>query len=329
MKNIMVKSDIEILETAKQTIRTEVVCIENLLNHVDEEFVEVVKLLFACKGRVVVSGIGKSALIGNKIVATLNSTGTPSIFLHAAEAIHGDLGMIQPEDVVICISKSGNTPEIKVLVPLIKAMGNKLIAMVGSEDSYLSKSADYRISCFVEKEACPNNLAPTSSTTAQLVMGDALAVCLLFCRNFTAADFAKYHPGGSLGKRLYLKVGDLYPRNERPCISKNTSIAESIMEISGKRLGCAVITENDKVVGIITDGDLRRMLNNNEVIDTRKQKAESIMTRNPKCINAEAYAVEAFNIMQQWHITQLVVTDNDNKYLGIVHIHDLISEGII
>lgn len=325
----MVKSDIEILETAKQTIRTEVVCIENLLNHVDEEFVKVVKLLFACKGRVVVSGIGKSALIGNKIVATLNSTGTPSIFMHAAEAIHGDLGMIQPEDVVICISKSGNTPEIKVLVPLIKAMGNKLIAMVGSEDSYLSKSADYRISCFVEKEACPNNLAPTSSTTAQLVMGDALAVCLLFCRNFTAADFAKYHPGGSLGKRLYLKVGDLYPRNERPCISKNTSIAESIMEISGKRLGCAVITENDKVVGIITDGDLRRMLNNNEVIDTRKQKAESIMTRNPKCINAEAYAVEAFNIMQQWHITQLVVTDNDNKYLGIVHIHDLISEGII
>ena len=249
--------------------------------------------------------------------------------MHAAEAIHGDLGMIQPEDVVICISKSGNTPEIKVLVPLIKAMGNKLIAMVGSEDSYLSKSADYRISCFVEKEACPNNLAPTSSTTAQLVMGDALAVCLLFCRNFTAADFAKYHPGGSLGKRLYLKVGDLYPRNERPCISKNTSIAESIMEISGKRLGCAVITENDKVVGIITDGDLRRMLNNNEVIDTRKQKAESIMTRNPKCINADAYAVEAFNLMQQWHITQLVVTDNDNKYLGIVHIHDLISEGII
>ena len=325
----MVKSDIKILETAKQTIRTEVVCIENLLNHVDEEFVEVVKLLFACKGRVVVSGIGKSALIGNKIVATLNSTGTPSIFMHAAEAIHGDLGMIQPEDVVICISKSGNTPEIKVLVPLIKAMGNKLIAMVGSEDSYLSKSADYRISCFVEKEACPNNLAPTSSTTAQLVMGDALAVCLLFCRNFTAADFAKYHPGGSLGKRLYLKVGDLYPRNERPCISKNTSIAESIMEISGKRLGCAVITENDKVVGIITDGDLRRMLNNNEVIDTRKQKAESIMTRNPKCINADAYAVEAFNLMQQWHITQLVVTDNDNKYLGIVHIHDLISEGII
>ena len=325
----MVKSDIEILETAKQTIRTEVVCIENLLNHVDEEFVEVVKLLFACKGRVVVSGIGKSALIGNKIVATLNSTGTPSIFMHAAEARHCDLGMIQPEDVVICISKSGNTPEIKVLVPLIKAMGNKLIAMVGSEDSYLSKSADYRISCFVEKEACPNNLAPTSSTTAQLVMGDALAVCLLFCRNFTAADFAKYHPGGSLGKRLYLKVGDLYPRNERPCISKNTSIAESIMEISGKRLGCAVITENDKVVGIITDGDLRRMLNNNEVIDTRKQKAESIMTRNPKCINADAYAVEAFNLMQQWHITQLVVTDNDNKYLGIVHIHDLISEGII
>lgn len=325
----MVKSDIEILETAKQTIRTEVVCIESLLNYVDEEFVEVVKLLFECKGRVVVSGIGKSALIGNKIVATLNSTGTPSIFMHAAEAIHGDLGMVQPEDVVICISKSGNTPEIKVLIPLIKAMGNKLIAMVGSEDSYLANRADYKINCFVEKEACPNNLAPTSSTTAQLVMGDALAVCLLYCRNFTAADFAKYHPGGSLGKRLYLRVSDLYPKNERPCITKDTSIAESIMEISSKRLGCAVVAEEDKVLGIITDGDLRRMLNDNEVIDTRKQKAGSIMTKNPKSINADAYAVEAFNIMQQWHITQLVVTDDEDKYLGIVHIHDLISEGII
>ena len=243
-KNNEVKSDFEILETAKQTIRTEYKCIENLLNFVDEEFVEAVRLLFSCKGRVIVSGIGKSALIGSKIVATLNSTGTPSIFMHAAEAIHGDLGMIQSEDVVICISKSGNTPEIKVLVPLIKAQGNKLIAIVGSESSYLAKSADFRINCFVEKEACPNNLAPTSSTTAQLVMGDALAVCLLYCRNFTAKDFAKYHPGGSLGKRLYLRVGDLYPRNEKPQISPDTSIAESIIEISSKRLGCAVITEN-------------------------------------------------------------------------------------
>ncbi len=323
------KSDFEILETAKQTIRSEVRSIENLLNFVNEDFAEAVKLLFACKGRVVVSGIGKSALIGSKIVATLNSTGTPSIFMHAAEAIHGDLGMIQSEDVVICISKSGNTPEIKVLVPLIKAMGNKLIAMVGSEDSYLAKSADFRINCFVEKEACPNNLAPTSSTTAQLVMGDALAVCLLYCRNFTAADFARYHPGGSLGKRLYLRVGDLYPRNEKPSVSKDTSIAQSLIEISSKRLGCAVVTENKKVLGIITDGDLRRMLNNNEVIDTRMQKAESIMTKSPKCINAEAYAVEAFNLMQEHHITQLVVTDKENNYLGIVHIHDLISEGII
>ena len=328
-KNNEVKSDFEILETAKQTIRTEYKCIENLLNFVDEEFVEAVRLLFSCKGRVIVSGIGKSALIGSKIVATLNSTGTPSIFMHAAEAIHGDLGMIQSEDVVICISKSGNTPEIKVLVPLIKAQGNKLIAIVGSESSYLAKSADFRINCFVEKEACPNNLAPTSSTTAQLVMGDALAVCLLYCRNFTAKDFAKYHPGGSLGKRLYLRVGDLYPRNEKPQISPDTSIAESIIEISSKRLGCAVITENEKVAGIITDGDLRRMLNTSATINTRTQQAKSIMTCNPKCINADAYAVEAFNMMQQFHITQLVVTDSENRYVGIVHIHDLISEGII
>ncbi len=323
------KSDFDILETAKQTIRTELKCIENLLNYVDNEFLKVVRLLFSCKGRVVVCGIGKSALIGSKIVATLNSTGTPSIFMHAAEAIHGDLGMIQSDDVVICISKSGNTPEIKVLVPLIKAMGNKLIAMVGSEDSYLSTSADFRINCFVEKEACPNNLAPTSSTTAQLVMGDALAVCLLYCRNFSSSDFAKYHPGGSLGKRLYLRVADLYPRNERPIINKDATIAESIIEISSKRLGCVVVSENDNVDGIITDGDLRRMLNNSEAIDTRSQKAESIMSKSPKCINADAYAVEAFNIMQQHHITQLVVTDDKNRYLGIVHIHDLISEGII
>lgn len=323
------KSDFDILETAKQTIRTETDCIANLTNFVDEEFVRVVRLLFECKARVIVSGIGKSALIGSKIVATLNSTGTPSIFMHAAEAIHGDLGMIRPEDVVICISKSGNTPEIKVLVPLIKAMGNKLVAMVGTQGSYLWQSADFRVNCFVDKEACPNNLAPTSSTTAQLVMGDALAVCLLYCRNFTAKDFARYHPGGSLGKRLYLKVSDLYPRNEKPKVTCDTSIADSIIEISGKRLGCAVVTEGDTVVGIITDGDLRRMLTDKQVIDTAKQKAESIMTRTPKCIGAEAYAVEAFNLMQQNHITQLVVTDSKNRYLGIVHIHDLISEGII
>lgn len=323
------KSDFDILETAKQTIRTELKCIENLINYIDDEFLKVIRLLFSCKGRVIVSGIGKSALIGSKIVATLNSTGTPSIFMHAAEAIHGDLGMIQPDDVVICISKSGNTPEIKVLVPLLKARGNKLIAMVGNSDSYLAKSADLKVNCFVEKEACPNNLAPTSSTTAQLVMGDALAVCLLYCRNFTANDFAKYHPGGSLGKRLYLRVSDLYPKNEKPTISKDTSVSDSIIEISSKRLGCAVVTDDDRVLGIITDGDLRRMLNDKEVIDTRTQKAENIMTKSPKCINADAYAVEAFNIMQQYHITQLVVVDDKERYLGIVHIHDLISEGII
>jgi arabinose-5-phosphate isomerase len=324
-----VKSDFEILEIVKQTIKKESESIKKLLDYVDNEFVSAVKEIFNSKGRVIISGIGKSAIIGNKIVATLNSTGTPAIFMHAAEAIHGDLGIIQPDDVVICISKSGNTPEIKVLTPLVKSRGNKLIALVGNTDSYLAKSADYVLNCTVEKEACPNNLAPTSSTTAQLVLGDALAVALLYCKNFTAQDFARYHPGGSLGKRLYLKVSDLYVKNEKPQVSLSTPLRDTLMEITSKRLGCTVVAEEDNILGIITDGDLRRMLNNKNIIDTQTQTAEQIMTKNPKTITAEAFAVEAFTIMQQHHITQLIVTDENNKYLGIIHIHDLITEGII
>lgn len=323
------KSDFEILEIVKQTIKKESESIKKLLDYVDNEFVSAVKEIFNSKGRVIISGIGKSAIIGNKIVATLNSTGTPAIFMHAAEAIHGDLGIIQPNDVVICISKSGNTPEIKVLTPLVKSRGNKLIALVGNTDSYLAKSADYVLNCTVEKEACPNNLAPTSSTTAQLVLGDALAVALLYCKNFTAQDFARYHPGGSLGKRLYLKVSDLYVKNEKPQVSLSTPLRDTLMEITSKRLGCTVVAEEDNILGIITDGDLRRMLNNKNIIDTQTQTAEQIMTKNPKTITADAFAVEAFTIMQQHHITQLIVTDENNKYLGIIHIHDLITEGII
>jgi len=324
-----VKSDFEILEIVKQTIKKESESIKKLLDYVDNEFVSAVKEIFNSKGRVIISGIGKSAIIGNKIVATLNSTGTPAIFMHAAEAIHGDLGIIQPDDVVICISKSGNTPEIKVLTPLVKSRGNKLIALVGNTDSYLAKSADYVLNCTVEKEACPNNLAPTSSTTAQLVLGDALAVALLYCKNFTAQDFARYHPGGSLGKRLYLKVSDLYVKNEKPQVILSTPLRDTLMEITSKRLGCTVVAEEDNILGIITDGDLRRMLNNKNIIDTQTQTAEQIMTKNPKTITADAFAVEAFTIMQQHHITQLIVTDENNKYLGIIHIHDLITEGII
>lgn len=323
------KSDFEILEIAKDTVKKESKCIENLLNYIDNNFVLAVKEILNSKGRVIITGIGKSAIIGNKIVATLNSTGTPAIFMHAAEAIHGDLGIIQENDIVICISKSGNTPEIKVLTPLVKSRGNKLIAIVGSTDSYLAKSADYILNCTVDKEACPNNLAPTSSTTAQLVLGDALAVALLHCRNFTAQDFARYHPGGSLGKRLYLKVSDLYVKNEKPSVIPTTPLSETLMEITSKRLGCTVVAQDDNILGIITDGDLRRMLNNNGVIDIQSQTAEQIMTKNPKTIHSEAFAVEAFTIMQQHHITQLIVTSSENKYLGIIHIHDLITEGII
>ncbi|MGY0392926.1 KpsF/GutQ family sugar-phosphate isomerase [Bizionia sp. KMM 8389] len=300
--------------------------ISNLSNLLDTDFSEAVSCIFNSKGRVIITGIGKSAIIATKIVATLNSTGTPAVFMHAADAIHGDLGLILEDDVVICISKSGNTPEIKVLVPLIKRANNKMIAITGNRDSFLGKNADYLLNTFVEKEACPNNLAPTTSTTAQLVMGDALAVCLLELRGFTSNDFAKYHPGGALGKKLYLRVQDMSDVNQKPQVTPDTDIKSVIIEISEKMLGVTAVVENHKIVGIITDGDLRRMLTKSN--DFNNLKAKDIMGENPKRIDANAMAVDAKELMESNGITQLLV-ERDGDYAGIVHIHDLIKEGII
>lgn len=321
------KTPEEIKDIAIQTITKEYLAIEKLKNNINDDFVKVVELIFNSKGRVIVTGIGKSANIATKIVSTLNSTGTPAIFMHAADAIHGDLGIIQEDDTIICISKSGNTPEIKVLVPLIKNLGNKLIAITGDKQSALAKQSDYFLNVYVDREACPNNLAPTSSTTAQLVMGDALAVCLLECKGFTAQDFAKYHPGGALGKRLYLKVSDLYPNNEKPEVNPDTPLAQTLIEITSKRLGCVAVTENNEIKGIITDGDLRRMLSKS--LSSNQQNAKDIMTINPKTILKDKFAVEALTLMKENHITQLLVVDKMNKYIGVIHLHDLISEGII
>lgn len=321
------KTTEDIKNIAIQTITNEYLAIQKLINSIDDDFVKVVELIFNCKGRVIVTGIGKSANIATKIVSTFNSTGTPAIFMHAADAIHGDLGIIQPEDIIICISKSGNTPEIKVLIPLIKNLGNKLIAITSEAKSTLAIQSDYFLNVYVDREACPNNLAPTSSTTAQLVMGDALAVCLLECRGFTAQDFAKYHPGGALGKRLYLKVSELYINNEKPEVNLETPLAQTLIEISSKRLGCVAVVENYEIKGIITDGDLRRMLSKS--ISSDNQKAKDIMTVNPKTITKDKFAVEALTLMKDNHITQLLVVDRSNKYIGVIHLHDLIREGII
>lgn len=315
-----------ILNTAKKTINLERDAIANLNNLIDDDFAEAVNLIYNSKGRLIITGIGKSAIIANKIVATLNSTGTPSVFMHAADAIHGDLGLVLQDDVVICISKSGNTPEIKVLVPLIKNANNKMIAITGNKESFLGQQADYVLNVHVEKEACPNNLAPTTSTTAQLVMGDALAVCLLELREFTSKDFAKYHPGGALGKRLYLRVKDLSSVNEKPQVSLKTNVKDVIVEITEKRLGVTAVVEDNKIVGIITDGDLRRMLSKND--DFTHLTAQDIMSSQPKSISEEAMAVEAMEVMENNGISQLLVTYND-QYAGVVHIHDLIKEGII
>ncbi|MBR4804699.1 MAG: KpsF/GutQ family sugar-phosphate isomerase, partial [Bacteroidales bacterium] len=293
----------------------------------DNNFPEAVKTLFLGKGRVIITGIGKSANIANKIVSTLNSTGTPAIFMHAADAIHGDLGIIQPDDVVICISKSGNTPEIKVLIPLIKNTGNTLIAIVGNTGSYLASQADIILNTTVECEADPNNLAPTSSTTAQLVMGDALAVALLECRRFSANDFAKYHPGGALGKQLYMRVSDIYKDNERPLVGPSANISDTILEMTGKRLGCTVVGDGEKIDGIITDGDLRRMLKANKSIDGLC--ASDIMSSSPKTILDTDFAAKALSVMRSNSITQLVVTNAEGRYLGIIHLHDLLREGIV
>ncbi|AUC75843.1 SIS domain-containing protein [Olleya sp. Bg11-27] len=320
------KTKASIISSAKETIKLEGQSILNLSNLIDNDFAEAVELIYNSKGRVIITGIGKSAIIATKIVATLNSTGTPAVFMHAADAIHGDLGLILHDDVVICISKSGNTPEIKVLVPLIKNAKNKMIAITGNKDSFLGQQADFVLNAFVEKEACPNNLAPTTSTTAQLVLGDALAVSLLEIRGFSSTDFAKYHPGGALGKKLYLRVHDISSVNQKPEVTLDTNVKQVIIEISEKMLGVTAVTENNKIVGIITDGDLRRMLS--KVDNFTSLTAKDIMSPNPKRIEEQAMAIDAMEVIETYGISQLLV-ENDGKYAGVVHVHDLIREGIL
>jgi arabinose-5-phosphate isomerase len=317
----------DVVKHALETIQLEANAVIKLLGYVDASFVIAVRTLHESKGRVIISGIGKSAVIAQKIVATFNSTGTPAVFMHAADAIHGDLGMIQPEDVVILISKSGDSPEIKALVPLIKSFGNKIIAICGNETSYLVTHADVFVNSTVEKEACPHNLAPTTSTTAQLVMGDALAICLLNLQGFTEQDFARFHPGGALGKRLYLRVSDMSDMNEQPMVKPGSSLREIIYEISAKRLGATAVLEGSgKMVGIITDGDLRRMLEKHE--NPARLTAIDILTPDPKSIDGGELATEALALMRRYDITQLVVT-SEGKYTGMLHLHDLVREGIL
>lgn len=316
-----------IKQAALRTIRLEADSIAQLQQYINDDFVKAIHVISAVKGRVVISGIGKSAIVAQKIVATLNSTGTPSVFMHAADAIHGDLGIIQKEDVVIMVSKSGTSPEIKVLLPMIKNFSSTLIAIVGNTESTLATQADIVLNTTVSQEACPNNLAPTSSTTAQMVMGDAIAVALMELKGFSSEDFAKFHPGGTLGKRLYLRVQDLFIHNEQPKVKADAPLKKIIMEMTSKRLGAtAVVDANDKLLGIITDGDLRRMLEKN--MSSEKIVAESIMTKSPITIDADALAVEALDILRRHDISQLVVTDK-LQYAGFIHLHDLIREGII
>ncbi|MES2806630.1 MULTISPECIES: SIS domain-containing protein [unclassified Flavobacterium] len=315
-----------ILASAKKTILSESQSIAKLTDFLDENFIEATQNIYNSKGRLVVTGIGKSAIIAQKMVATFNSTGTPSLFLHASEAIHGDLGMIQNDDSIICISKSGNSPEIKVLVPLLKRFGNTLIAITGNTASFLAKGSDFVLNTTVDAEACPNNLAPTNSTTAQLVMGDALAICLMEMRDFKPEDFAVYHPGGALGKKLLLRVKDMLEHTLKPMVSPDASIKKVIFEISEKRLGVTAVVDEDKVIGIITDGDIRRMLNDRDsFVDLT---ARDIMTKNPKLIPSTAMVVDALNILEDFSITQLVVVDN-GEYKGVLHLHDILKEGII
>ncbi|WP_448825914.1 KpsF/GutQ family sugar-phosphate isomerase [Capnocytophaga bilenii] len=316
----------EIINTARQTIAKEAETVAQLAGYIDDEFVTAVTYIINSKGRVVITGIGKSAIIANKIVATMNSTGTPAIFMHAADAIHGDLGIIQADDVVICISKSGNTPEIKVLVPLLKRGNNKLIAITSNKNSVLAQAADSVLYAYVEKEACPNNLAPTTSTTAQLVLGDALAVCLLEMKHFGSEDFAKYHPGGALGKRLYLKVSDIVGNNQKPEVSVQTEVKQVIVEISAKMLGATAVIDNGNIVGIVTDGDIRRMLSKTD--DIRGLTAKDIMSLNPKIIDRDCLAIDALSLMEKNKITQLLVTHN-GRYEGVIHLHNLIQEGLL
>ena len=316
-----------ILQRARKTFQLEADALTNVLQLLNSDFEQAVLLIKDCTGRVVISGIGKSALVAQKIVATFNSTGTPSIFMHAADALHGDLGMVQESDVVVILSKSGFSPEIKALVPLVKNFGNKIIAIVGNIDSYLAQQADFVLNTTVDQEACPNNLAPTSSTTAQMVMGDALASCLMDLKGFRDNDFAKFHPGGTLGKKLYLSVNDVFLENEKPKVQEGQSLKEVIVEITKKRLGVtAVVNEQNDLMGIITDGDLRRMLEKNT--DIEHTVAKDIMTKKPKTIEPGELAVSALDLMRKNAITQLAVVDGE-KYLGIIHIHDLLKEGLI
>jgi arabinose-5-phosphate isomerase len=315
-----------ILAIAKKTILSESESITKLTDFLDDNFSDATQAIYSSKGRLIVTGIGKSAIIAQKMVATFNSTGTPSMFLHASEAIHGDLGMVQKDDIIICISKSGNSPEIKVVVPFLKRFGNTLIAITGNMTSFLAKGSDYVLNTTVDAEACPNNLAPTNSTTAQLVMGDAIAVCLMEMRNFSAGDFAIYHPGGALGKKLLLRVKDMLEHTLKPMVSPGTAIKQVIFEISEKRLGVTAVIENDKVIGIITDGDIRRMLNERDSF--AELTAKDIMTKNPKLIQSNDMVVDALNILEDFSITQLVVVDN-GEYKGVLHLHDILKEGIV
>ena len=315
-----------IKQIAQQTLQEEADALIRLQSFIDEQFEKAVEAILHTKGRLIVTGIGKSAIIAQKLVATFNSTGTPAIFMHAADAIHGDLGIIQPDDIVLCLSKSGNTPEISVLLPILKRCGNVLIAMTGNIDSYLAKEADFFINCSVAKEACPHNLAPTSSSTAQLALGDAIAGCLIELKGFTPQDFAKYHPGGILGKRLYLTVSDLYKEHEKPKVHPDETIPNVILEISGKRLGVTAVMEEERLLGVITDGDLRRMLQENA--DYTRLTAREVMTEKPKVVNENTLAVEALEMMKKANITTLFVVNDSLHYLGVVHMHDILREGI-
>jgi arabinose-5-phosphate isomerase len=325
-KNSILDTKENILMLAKNTILSESESIAKLIDFIDFNFAEAIEIIFHSKGRLIVTGIGKSAIIAQKMVASFNSTGTPSLFLHASEAIHGDLGMMQADDVVICISKSGNSPEIKVLVPLLKRFGNQLIAITGNITSFLAKESKYVLNTAVDAEACRNNLAPTNSTTAQLVMGDALVVCLMEMRNFTSEDFAKYHPGGALGKKLLLRVSDMLENSLKPMVAPDAPIKKVIFEISEKRLGVTAVVENEKVIGIITDGDIRRMLNENDTFT--HLTAKDIMTKNPKMIQSTIMVTDALNILEDFSITQLIVVDN-GEYKGVLHLHDILKEGIV
>lgn len=317
----------QIIQSALATLDIEIETLINLRECINADFVQTVETIVQSKGRVIITGIGKSAIVARKIVATLNSTGTPSVFMHAADAIHGDIGIVQRDDTVICISKSGDTPEIKVLVPLLKNFGSTLISMVANKESYLAKQSNFILHTPITQEADPNNLAPTASTTAQMAMGDALAVALLAVRGFTSQDFAQFHPGGALGKQLYLRVRDIYPNHGAPSVSRGTNLKNTILEMTSQRLGAAVVLDDaHHIIGIITDGDLRRMLVKD--LDIKLVRAEDVMTPHPFTIDANALAVEAMVLMRQKSITQLVVVDNE-RYVGMVHLHDLLKEGIV